>query len=56
MMKFAFFVIESSACFFSVNTSHMPIDAERQSDIGRDLYRLAYDHFRGLEAGKPSMN
>jgi hypothetical protein len=30
----------------------MPIDAIRQGDIKRDLYRLAYDHFRGREAGE----
>ena len=28
-----------------------PIDAIRQEDIKRDLYRMADDHFRGREAG-----
>ena len=35
----------------SAQTKKAPIEAIKQADIKRDLYRLADDYFRGREAG-----
>jgi hypothetical protein len=39
------------SCTLLAQAKKAPIEAIQQSDIKRDLYRLADDHFRGREAG-----